>query len=527
MPPPSASPQHGPNILPSGSLPRGPLPAPQSFAAPREPGQFSPAITRASNNMSISSIMGSDSPTISKSTPWPTNSHQQAPPLASNTHSSSNFSFKSQGEQPQAQQRTPQIRRNSATLNMSNPVSNGNRSPRTSHSMFASSPIHGRHGLPELLHPFQSSSAAQDSRPPHRPFSQPSAFEPQNHLGGLEHEHLDPNRNEGEEAFDGGRRTFGDNQRSESFVEKSSRDRSTSDLAGFKASSWSLQSPRFTHHPGEFPQSPGSFRRELMARQNPGDPMNLPRPDYQEIEADRPIASREGPASVQEHGPYFGPAGPPIDTIGQRRLSPTGKSSIGDHDHGRNGHSQPALASLSDSFQSRRSGLDLNLPNCLEESQMSHRTILNASQEGLARRLERASPLPQAVQGASSQPAGSGRAPSIKSEFGRMFSGLGSGVGSTPQPMPPQSNGSPTPGRQGLVADDDNPESAFGRTRHDDIGLGLAGGTRKGKRAFSGDGRLDANDGRQTPGYSHGRAGKRSKMGQSSHHHHHHPHSHQ
>ena len=59
------------------------------------------------------------------------------------------------------------------------------------------------------------------------------------------------------------------------------------------------------------------------------------------------------------------------------------------------------------------------------------------------RRYDRGSPLPQAVQGAQSQPVGSGRDPGIKSEFGRMFSGLGSGVGSTPQP-----NGTSTPSRR-------------------------------------------------------------------------------
>lgn len=41
----------------------------------------------------------------------------------------------------------------------------------------------------------------------------------------------------------------------------------------------------------------------------------------------------------------------------------------------------------------------------------------------------RISPLPQAVQGAQPQHGGPGGEPGIKSEFGRMFSGLGSGVG--------------------------------------------------------------------------------------------------
>lgn len=42
---------------------------------------------------------------------------------------------------------------------------------------------------------------------------------------------------------------------------------------------------------------------------------------------------------------------------------------------------------------------------------------------------ERVSPIPQAVLGAQTQAEGPGGEPSIKNEFGRMFSGIGSGVG--------------------------------------------------------------------------------------------------
>ncbi|KAK0642931.1 histone deacetylation protein Rxt3-domain-containing protein [Cercophora newfieldiana] len=49
----------------------------------------------------------------------------------------------------------------------------------------------------------------------------------------------------------------------------------------------------------------------------------------------------------------------------------------------------------------------------------------------------RISPLPQAVQGAQPQLAGPAGEPGIKSEFGRMFSGIGTGVGNMSSPVPP------------------------------------------------------------------------------------------
>ncbi|KAI1004983.1 hypothetical protein K3495_g3232 [Podosphaera aphanis] len=51
----------------------------------------------------------------------------------------------------------------------------------------------------------------------------------------------------------------------------------------------------------------------------------------------------------------------------------------------------------------------------------------------------RISPLPQAVQGAQTQADGPSGEPSIKNEFGRMFSGIGSGVGSVLQDPSPTS----------------------------------------------------------------------------------------
>ena len=75
------------------------------------------------------------------------------------------------------------------------------------------------------------------------------------------------------------------------------------------------------------------------------------------------------------------------------------------------------------------------------EEPLHHRNILNVAAD--LRRAGRISPLPQAVQGAQAQYNGPGGESAIKSELGRVFSGIGSGVnisstpplGYTPAPL--------------------------------------------------------------------------------------------
>lgn len=131
------------------------------------------------------------------------------------------------------------------------------------------------------------------------------------------------------------------------------------------------------------------------------------------------------------------------------------------------------------------------------------------------RRTGRASPLPQAVQGAQAQPVSVGKDPGIKSEFGRMFSGLGSGLGSsTPSRQSPMPQGA----SESLPLGVDFNELKLQRVSSQN--------GRKPKRVKDEEGALDNEsiDGRGTPS---GRGGKRNKHNHPGHHHHHHAHAHQ
>lgn len=123
------------------------------------------------------------------------------------------------------------------------------------------------------------------------------------------------------------------------------------------------------------------------------------------------------------------------------------------------------------------------------------------------RRTGRASPLPQAVQGAQAQPISIGKDPGIKSEFGRMFSGLGSGLGSSTP-----SRGSPMPQNGSFSHDPETGEMLRLQRVNSQQG-------RKPKRVKDEEGIFDieSTDGRATP--SGARGAKRNK-----HHHHHAPH---
>lgn len=155
-----------------------------------------------------------------------------------------------------------------------------------------------------------------------------------------------------------------------------------------------------------------------------------------------------------------------------------------------------------------------------------HRAILNISPE--LNRKGRNSPLPQAVQGAQPRHVGpGGDNPGIKMEFGRMFSGLGSGVGSvTPNPHHAV-NGLSTPSRMSPssrhIDSHDLTRSAVAEIDQKRSGskAGSRAGRRNGRRSRD-DGDQDG-DGRRTPDLQRN---KRAKTNHATHHHHHHMHPH-
>jgi len=153
----------------------------------------------------------------------------------------------------------------------------------------------------------------------------------------------------------------------------------------------------------------------------------------------------------------------------------------------------------------------------------AHRSLLNISPE--FNRKGRNSPLPQAVQGAQSRHIGpGGDNPGIKMEFGRMFSGLGSGVGSTTPTAGQSVNGTATPSRASPTRHVEDGDSA--RTAVTDMqgvketAKGTSKTGRKNGRGVREDEKHDA-DGRATPDLQKG-----SKRTKTTHHHHHHVHPH-
>jgi hypothetical protein len=171
---------------------------------------------------------------------------------------------------------------------------------------------------------------------------------------------------------------------------------------------------------------------------------------------------------------------------------------------------EPLARSLSGSGYPGRSMYDY--PRRMGEEMQLSKSHIGFGLEA-SRRTGRASPLPQAVQGAQAQPLSIGKDPGIKSEFGRMFSGLGSGLGSSTP-----SRGSPMP-QNGQGSFSHDPESGdMSRLQRVNSQQGRRAKRVKDEDVFDADGI----DGRGTP--SGARGGKRSKHNHPGHHHHHAPH---
>lgn len=151
-----------------------------------------------------------------------------------------------------------------------------------------------------------------------------------------------------------------------------------------------------------------------------------------------------------------------------------------------------------------------------------YRSLLNISPE--LNRKGRNSPLPQAVQGAQPRHVGpGGNNPGIKMEFGRMFSGLGSGVGSATPTAGQSANGATTPSHMSPVRHIEGGDLVQTAVAEIEEGRGSKGTTKDKKT-----GRRSRDDEEKPNGYSRDtpesqRGAKRSK---TAHHHHHHVHPH-
>lgn len=171
-------------------------------------------------------------------------------------------------------------------------------------------------------------------------------------------------------------------------------------------------------------------------------------------------------------------------------------------------------------------------PKSSEESQYQqqhHRGLLNVAADNM-KRGGRISPLPQAVQGAQSQMSGPAGEPGIKSEFGRMFSGIGSGAGSAMAMAGIVGSGTPTPSGPSPVKRDERPQRSPFKASDDMVAAKLprvaSRGGRKSRKIKEEENKLDSEsgDGRGTPQLKNARGGKRTRH---SHHHHLYQHGHQ
>ncbi|KAI9934944.1 hypothetical protein MW887_000565 [Aspergillus wentii] len=151
-----------------------------------------------------------------------------------------------------------------------------------------------------------------------------------------------------------------------------------------------------------------------------------------------------------------------------------------------------------------------------------HRNLLAVGAEG--KRGGRASPLPQAVQGAQAQIMGPAGETGIKNELGRVFSGIGSGVGGVTAPTAVSGPSTPMTAspfkREGATARSTNSETTTDETK-----IGRPGSTtgKRSRKSREDEGQLDGET-----GGSDSRLGTstRGRRGRHVHHHHHHSHHH-
>ncbi|KAF2741007.1 Rxt3-domain-containing protein [Polyplosphaeria fusca] len=263
---------------------------------------------------------------------------------------------------------------------------------------------------------------------------------------------------------------------------------------------------------------PTPAARHPWVRQAPEDPRESHEPRRDEQPLYRGYggysSASQPPNPVPKHGPEDMVRGRSLDHLSQRVAEQYHAAPTSDPQTNERQRAEQLSRSLSSGGsgyprslydQSRRPGDDMALAKSF---------LANLGPEA-NRKTGRASPLPQAVQGAQAQPFSIGKDPSIKSEFGRMFSGLGSGLGtSTPSRQSPMPQGGSEP----------PPITDLNDLRLQRVSSQTG---RKPKRVKDEDGLFENEsiDGRGTPNLG-ARGSKRNKHNHGGHHHHHYAHAH-
>lgn len=542
MPPPSASPQQSPVAMHNNNPGRPPLPTPPPplyLGTRAPPSAFNNR--RPSSSMSISSIMAAADPSeqgrrpdrlsvVSRNNNSTQSPFSMPPSPHYRSHAEHNSTFERQPPTPESASRDPNNPRPFDPL----PARAQSSAPSTHYPEMSPNSIRQHNST--IPPPYGAISPVGGTVPP-RPYSQPV---------GVEAGVRDQKSGEGSERpGESQKRKYDDDMsdRRNGGLDKPVRDRALSDLDGRRSYIFGGPPPRPAQHsplyPGARappPPSNGNLPEAIQTQSQP-----LPANDSRHLSDTNvsiggpfqrlfspPTTTSPFAAPGRGSGVVFGSlthTGQGLEPRPAERKAESAATHLGSLDGDRNETAVKSPASgARGGSRPRTPVLDWQLRKSIEETHaVQQRSFLGWA--GDPRRDARGSPLPQAVQGAQGAPVGSGRDPSIKSEFGRMFSGLGSGVGSTPQPT--MNHIAQPPSRH-------SPASELGEAEHhekrqNENGVGVNGGrnARKGPSRMTEESRMDNEDGRSASGPQTARDGRTSKSNFASHHHHHHPHNHQ
>ncbi|PMB71810.1 hypothetical protein BM221_001906 [Beauveria bassiana] len=517
MPPPNQTPpphlgqqqqQHQPphhqHSHSSGSY-RPPPPRPPAGVAPPPPhgsfgsGRDLPAfnsLTRSSpgagSSMSISSMLGGPPPASRESQPPPPHySPHSAPPTASasqygpSVHASPRMHSASSDYNPFRRPQTPDHQRNY------DPRGSAAPSPR---GHYATTPDVQRYSTPQSYHARHPSAPAETGRDPGRvstgptntPGNQPKPFSnlprpidlarapqddryvrlderhgadyldraTQRHYPFDDRYRLERDRQPGpdqrerearEHAYAGGEPRHGPpelNPRNQASYPR--HPEPTDRREPPRDQHWAHQGPEHNYrapmdhqraHP-DYPPASGPHQPHGSAYQTAPPPQHQDR--YAPTSHPHPHSQASAAASTQ---PYDSPERVPLD-----RQPPAGRAREDQHQQIPPGYHNPAHGPAPYDAARQRNGDD-------QSSQNHQRNLLGVQDMN---RKGRMSPLPQAVQGAQPQQPGPAGEPGIKSEFGRMFAGIGSGVGNMGASNPVTSAPSGQAGPGALGKDEDH-----------------------------------------------------------------------